>query len=501
MDIGTRDKVTVITRPPTRRSRLLMGMVSLLLVVGIGAAIWLWPASKPAPNAADRAANAPVPVLVSTAQQHDVPIWLDALGTVQAYSTVTVKPMVDGPLLDVDFTEGQEVSKGQVLARIDPRTYQAALDQATAKKAQDEAQLANAKVDLVRYQKLVQNNYTTAQQADTQKATVAQLTAQIKSDQAAIDSAHTLLSYTTIVSPINGRAGIRQVDAGNIVHATDITGLVVLTQIHPISVVFNLPQQDLAQVATALHGSSPPLVLAMNEAGPAAGAVLDRGTLSVLDNQVDPTTGTIKLKATFPNPGETLWPGGFVRVRLQVATAHDAVTVPPAAVQRGPNGDYVYVVKSDHGVVRQTVSVGHEDADVAILASGVQPGQQVVTDGASRLSDGKTVTIAPAPGEPAPAPPDAGRTSRARERAGSARREPVGALHRPPDRDLAARRRDPARRRARLPRPARLGAAAGRFPDHRGDDAASGRQSGHRLHPDHRVAGAPVRPDPRVCPP
>ncbi len=405
MDIGTRDAITLEDRPRTRRSRLVVGLVSVLLLAGIGAAIWLWPAGKTSPGKADRAANAPVPVLVAAAAQRDVPIWLDALGTVQAYSTVTVKPMVDGPLLEVDFKEGQEVKKGDVLARIDPRTYQAALDQAVAKKAQDEAQLANAKVDLARYQKLVQNNYTTAQQADTQKATVAQLTAQIASDQAAIDNARTLLGYTTITSPIDGRAGIRQVDAGNIVHATDTTGLVVLTQLRPISVLFNLPQQDLPQVAAALRQPNPPLVVAMSETGPGAGAVLDRGQLAVLDNQVDPTTGTIKLKATFPNQNETLWPGGFVRVRVQVATAQNAVTVPPAAVQRGPNGDYVYVVKPDHTVLRQPVKVGHQDADAAILASGVQPGQEVVTDGAARLSDGKAVTIAPAAGEPAPEAP------------------------------------------------------------------------------------------------
>ncbi len=415
MDIGTRDNITLQDRPRTRRSRLAVGLVCVLLLIGIGAAIWLWPASKTTSGKADRAANAPVPVLIAAAAQRDVPIWLEALGTVQAYKTVTVKPVVDGQLMEVDFKEGQEVKQGDVLARIDPRTYQAALDQAVAKKAQDEAQLANAKVDLARYQKLVQNNYTTAQQADTQKATVAQLTAQIASDQAAIDNARTLLGYTTITSPIDGRAGIRQVDAGNIVHATDATGLVVLTQLRPISVLFNLPQQDLAQVAAAMQQQSPAPVEAMSETGPASGAVLDRGTLTVLDNQVDPTTGTIKLKATFPNQNETLWPGGFVRVRLQVATAHDAVTVPPASVQRGPNGDYVYIVKPDHTVLRQPVKLGHQDADTAILASGVQPGQEVVTDGASRLSDGKAVTIAPAPGEPAPAatPPDG--TARTRQ--------------------------------------------------------------------------------------
>ncbi|MGH7211426.1 MAG: efflux RND transporter periplasmic adaptor subunit [Acetobacteraceae bacterium] len=412
MDICSRDNLTLAPPPRTRRGRLLTWLVTALLLAAIGAAIWLWPAHKPTPTAASRAANAPVPVLVTPAKQGDVPIWLDALGTVQAFNTVTIKPMVDGKLLEVDFREGQEVTKGQVLAKIDPRTYQAALDQAVAKKAQDEALLANARVDLVRYQKLVQNKYTTGQTADTQKSLVAQLTAQVEGDQAAIDTAHTMLSYTTITAPITGRAGIRAVDAGNIVHAADATGLVVLTQLQPISVLFNLPQQDLARIAAAMDASTPAPVLAMNEAGPAAGAVLDQGTLAVLDNQVDPTTGTIKLKATFPNPKETLWPGGFVRVRVQASIAHDAVTVPPAAVQRGPNGDYVYIVKPDDTVIRQVVVVGHQDADAAILTSGVQPGQEVVTDGASRLSDGKKVTIAPAAGQPAPppkTPPEAGK--------------------------------------------------------------------------------------------
>ena len=312
MDIGTRDAITFEDRPRTRRSRLVVGLISVLLLAGIGAAVWFWPTGKTTQSKPDRWANAPVPVLVATAEQRDVPIWLDALGTVQAFNTVTVKPMVDGQLIEVDFKEGQEVRKGDVLARIDPRTYQAALDQALAKKAQDEALLANAKVDLARYQKLVQNNYTTAQQADTQRATVAQLTAQLNSDQAAIDNARTLLGYTTITAPIEGRAGIRQVDAGNIVHVADTTGLVVLTQLRPISVLFNLPQQDLPQVTAAMQQPTPPLVVAMSEAGPGAGTVLDRGELTVLDNQVDPTTGTIKLKATFPNPKDwTILPERF----------------------------------------------------------------------------------------------------------------------------------------------------------------------------------------------
>ena len=276
--------------------------------------------------------------------------------------------------------------------RIDPRTYQAALDQVTAKQAQDEAQLANARVDLARYQKLVATNYTTAQQADTQKSLVAQLEAQVRQDQAQIDTARTQLSYCTIVSPIDGRTGIRQVDPGNIVHAVDATGLVVITQLQPISVLFTLPQQTLPAVASAMRrGTAAVLAYAQGAAG-SRGQVLDTGVLSVLDNQVDPTTGTIKLKATFPNRDGTLWPGGFVGMRLQVDTAHDAIVVPPAAIQRGPSGPYVFIATGGT-VKRQPVTVGHEDEQWSIVTAGLGAGDKVVIDGASRLSDGTKIAV------------------------------------------------------------------------------------------------------------
>ena len=333
-------------------------------------------------------------MLVATAEQKDVPIFLDALGTVQAFNTVTVKPMVDGPLNAVNFTEGQNVKKGEVLAQIDPRTYQAALDQATAKKAQDEAQLANARLDLARYAKLVANNYTTAQQADTAKAQVAQLEAQVKQDQAQIDNARTQLGYTTITSPLDGRTGMRQVDAGNIVHASDATGMVVITQL-----AADLGGVHLAATGAARRwpkamsqGAAKVLAYVQGAIGSRTG-MLDTGTLTVLDNQVDPTTGTIKLKATFPNPDNRLWPGAFVGVQVQVDTAKDAVVVPPAAVQRGPRGAYVYVVNADGSTARRDVKVGHEDAQQSIIAEGVKAGDKVVIDGASRLNDGSKVTI------------------------------------------------------------------------------------------------------------
>ncbi len=404
MDIGTRDPVgldRVVETKPSRRSRVGMALLCLVLLAGIGAAMFLWPSRKP-PEGASRFAAGPVPVLVATATTKNVPIYLDGLGTVQAFNTVTIKPMVDGPLIDVDFKEGQNVHKGDVLARIDPRIYQAALDQAVAKKAQDEAQLANAKVDLARYEKLVANKYASDQQAQTQRALVVQLTGLVQQDQAQIDTARTNLSYTTITSPIDGRTGIRQVDAGNIVHAADTTGIVVITQLHPISVVFTLPQQQLEAVAAAMHAGTPTVLAYAQGAGQAPSDILDRGQLAVLDNEVDPTTGTIKLKATFPNPDDKLWPGGFVGVRMQVSTAQDAIVVPPAAVQQGPNGMYAYVVDAANLASRRAVTVSHEDAQDAIIASGLKPGDRVVTDGASRLSDGKQVEIAPAAGVAAP---------------------------------------------------------------------------------------------------
>ncbi|MBS0558451.1 MAG: efflux RND transporter periplasmic adaptor subunit [Proteobacteria bacterium] len=384
-------------RAPVRPKNRARTIVSVLLcaaaIAGIVYIVWFWPKREDAGRTAAR--TPPVPVVVAPATQKDVPIYLDALGTVQAYNTVTVKPMVDGPLTSVNFKEGQAVKAGDVLATIDSRTYKAAYDQAVAKKQQDEAQLANARLDLIRYQKLAANAYTSAQLADTAKATVAQDEALVAQDQAQIDNARTQLSYTTITSPIDGLTGIRQVDVGNIVHASDATGLVVLTQMHPISVVFTLPQQTLPAVAKAMRDGAPEVLAYPQGAASSPRGLLDKGTLSVLDNQVDQSTGTIKLKATFPNPDNTLWPGGFVGVRLRVDVAKDAVVVPSAAIQRGPRGSYVYVVRPDDTVARRQVSVGHEDENGSIITEGLKAGDSVVIDGASRLTDGAQVTVVP----------------------------------------------------------------------------------------------------------
>jgi multidrug efflux system membrane fusion protein len=283
-----------------------------------------------------------------------------------------------------------------VLALIDPRPYQASLDSATAKKQQDEANLANARLDANRYAKLAATAYSSAQQSDTARAQVAQLEAQVRGDQAQIDTARTQLSYTTIVAPIDGRIGLRQVDSGNIARAGDLLPLTVITQLKPISVVFTLPQQALPVVANAMQDGMPE-VLALKQGG-ATSDPLDRGQLAVLDNQVDPATGTIKLKATFPNDKLLLWPGGFVNVRMLVETQRSVVTVPTAAVQRGPRGAFVFVIDAGPAgqelAQRRAVTVGHEDDQLSVIAEGVRSGEQVVVDGAQRLTDGAKVALA-----------------------------------------------------------------------------------------------------------
>jgi membrane fusion protein, multidrug efflux system len=343
------------------------------------------------------AEGGPVPVLAAPATKMDVPVYLDAVGTIKALNTVTVSPQVDGKLLSVNFKEGDDVEKGAVLARIDPTLYQAQLDQAVAKKAQDEAQLANAKLDLDRYEKLAATNATTRQQADTQKALVAQDAALVQADQAAIENAQATLGYTTIVAPIAGRTGIRQLDEGNIVHASSSPAIVVITQIKPISVIFNLPQQNIGQVNDAFAKEP----LSVDALRPDNNAVIDHGMLRVMDNQVDQTTGTVKLKAEFPNANEQLWPGQFVNVRLLIDTLKDVVTIPTSAVQRGPNGTFVYVVKDESTASMRPIVVQKQDETQTVVKSGVAVGERVVTTGFVRLTDGSKVVIGSASGAPA----------------------------------------------------------------------------------------------------
>ena len=377
------------------RALLIIGIIAAVLALIYGL-VKLRTGHKAAPASPEETA---IPVGTAAATIADVPYTLDGIGTVQALNTVNIKPMVDGPLTEIHFREGQDVHTGDLLARIDARTYQAAYDQAVAKKAQDEATLANAQRDLGRYDKLAKTQYTTAQQADTQRSTVAQTQALVRQDQAQIDSARTNLGYTTITAPVDGRVGIRQVDIGNLVHSTDVTPLTVLTTLRPITVVFTLPQQTLPQVVTAMEaaraqGGATVEALPQDGGDAADGTappqVLDRGHVAVLDNQVDQNTGTIKLKAIFPNPALRLWPGAFVNVRLALRVDHGVITVPTGAVQRGPQGAFVFTL--DHDIAsRHPVVVARQDEQVAVITAGLVPGQVVVTDGASRLTEGSHV--------------------------------------------------------------------------------------------------------------
>jgi len=348
----------------------------------------------------------PAPVLAAAAAIADVPVYLDAVGNTRAQNTVTVRPQVDGKLIKVLFREGQDVNRGDVIAEIDPRTYQAQYDQSVAKKAQDEATLANARIDLDRYNRLVAANSGSKQQADTQKALVAQLEALVNLDQAAIDNARTILEYTKVIAPISGRTGLRQVDEGNIVRASDATGLVTITEIKPITVLFNLPQQQFPQVNKAfLQG--PLEVDAIAADGKTA---IDRGKLQVIDNQMDQTTGTVRLKAEFPNGQLQLWPGQFVNVRLLVETLQQVVTVPTSAVQRGPTGTFVYVVTPQSTAEVRPITITQQDDTRTVVATGVQSGERVVTTGFTRLSAGTRVNVQAADSPPAATPaatPDA----------------------------------------------------------------------------------------------
>jgi multidrug efflux system membrane fusion protein len=337
-----------------------------------------------------RDASIPVPVLVAPAKTADAPVYLDGVGTTRALNLVTVRSQVDGTLTRVAFREGQDVKKGDVLAQIDPITYQAQLDQAVAKKALDEAQLANARIDLERYSNLVKTNAVTKQQVDTQRALVSQLEAQVRLDQGQIDNAKAYVNYTTIVSPIDGRTGIRQVDEGNIIHASDTNGLVVITQIKPIATLFTLPQQQLSEVNKAF-AQGPLTVEALRSDDK---SVVDRGTLTVINNQVDATTGTVQLKAEFPNEQLQQWPGQFIDVRLLIETLKNVVVVPTAAVQRGPNGAFVYVVQGDGSTVAmRQVTVTQQNEMQAVIGKGLAGTERVVTTGFVNLTDGGRIVI------------------------------------------------------------------------------------------------------------
>jgi len=363
---------------------------SIFLIVGFWALNHNARAADPVP--ADR----PVPAIVATTvqvQQRDVPIFRSGIGTAAATQSVTVKARVDGQLDSVGFTEGQEVKAGQVIARLDPRTLRAQLAQVQAQKAKDEAQLANARVDLRRYTQLMAEEASTQQQLDTQRALVAQLEAAVMNDEAQVNFAQVQLGFTTITAPISGRVGARLVDPGNIVHATDANGLVVINQIDPISVVFTLPEEAFQDINRALRDSREPLVV---QAYPRNGdELIGTGKLVLLNNQIDTASGTVQLKASFANPSHTLWPGQYVNVRLMLGHRAKALTIPAAAVQRSQDGTYVYAVAEDGKTVRtQPIEVAQIQDGIAVVGKGLNPGQRVVVDGQYKLKPGSTIVEA-----------------------------------------------------------------------------------------------------------
>jgi multidrug efflux system membrane fusion protein len=333
---------------------------------------------------------AAIPVTIGQVSVADVPLYVIGVGTVQAYNTVTIQARVDGQLDSVDFREGQDVKEGDPIARIDPRPFQAALDGALAQQAKDQATLENARQDLKRYEDTAPKGYSSRQQLDTQRATVNSLAAAVQADQAAAENARVQLGYTNIVSPIDGRTGIRHVDKGNIVHATDTGGLVTITQLQPISVIFTLPQDTLPTVAAA-EAKGPLAVTAFARDDTTE---LGQGVLELVDNQIDPTTGTIRLKARFPNPDRTLWPGEFVNMRLQVGAVHGGLIVDSRALQRGPLGSFAYVVKADDTVEMREIEPGQDYRGALLVTKGLNAGERVVVDGQLRLQDGSKVTQA-----------------------------------------------------------------------------------------------------------
>jgi multidrug efflux system membrane fusion protein len=386
--------------------------IALIGLAVVAAAVTYWPSSTPTQQQGKgfgkgkkgfaAGSSDPVPVRATIAQRADVPVYLDGVGTARALNTVLVKPQVEGKLIAVSFTEGQDVPRGYVLAKIDPTTYQAQYDQAVATKAQHEAQAANARLDLERYMRLATTNAINKQQVDTQRAMVAQLEAQVRADQAAIDNARAILSYTDITAPIAGRTGIRQVDEGNIVRPSDTTGLVTITEIRPISVLFNLPQQSLPE----LHRGMAEGPLVINAMGPDGRTPVDTGRVQVIDNQVDPTTGTVRIKGEFPNANLQLWPGQFVNVRLLIDTLRQVVVVPTSAVQRGPTGTFVFIIGEDSTVAMRRVTISRQDDVRAVVADGLTVGDRLVTSGFARLADKAMVEVTSTEevGQP-PAPP------------------------------------------------------------------------------------------------
>jgi membrane fusion protein, multidrug efflux system len=376
----------MLRRPRTIK---LLTIIAVLAVVAAGGAVAVTHTSAfrstPAPQAPD---PPPVGIVAATVKSGDVPIYLRGVGTVIAYNNVLIRSMITGPLVKISFHQGQQVKKGDVLAVIDPRPYQAELDQAIANRDRDQAHLENAKIDLNRYTELAKQKSIATQLADSQKAIVDQIVAMIQADEAIIESARVNLGYTNLTSPIDGVTGIRQIDIGNIIHPTDVNGLVDVTQIEPISLIFTLPEANFVPIQELLsHG---PVTVFVDSQD---GKQLDQGTLNLVDNQIIQTTGTIRLRAQFPNQKHLLWPGQLVNARLLLDTRHDGLTVPASVVLQGPQGPYVYVVNPDSSVAIRPIKVAQISEGQALIDSGLKANEQVVVDGQYKLQPGVHVTI------------------------------------------------------------------------------------------------------------
>lgn len=384
----------------TSKKILLLILIALVAVAGY----FLWPRSSD--GGAENGQNAGgqtqqrgkggrrnmplAPVQAATAETQSVPQYFSGLGTVTAANTVTVRSRVDGQLMAIHFQEGQQVKAGQLLAEIDPRPFQVALTQAQGQLARDKATLANARRDLARYEKLAKTNLVSQQELDTQRSVVSETLGTIKADEGSVASAELNLSYSRITAPIDGRAGLKQVDIGNYISSGDTTGLVVLTQTHPIDVLFSLPENTIQAIIQAQKAGQPLRVEAWDRSN---STLLTQGELLSLDNQIDTTTGTIKLKARFSNEDDRLFPNQFVNARLKVNTLHDAVVIPTAALQMGNEGNFVWVVNSDNKVSKKSVTPGLQDSQKVVISAGLDAGERVVTDGLDRLTEGATVEV------------------------------------------------------------------------------------------------------------
>jgi membrane fusion protein, multidrug efflux system len=363
----------------------------LLTAVIAGGGLLYFTHAAPLEKAAAAPVPPAVPVVAGVVAQHDVPIYLSGVGTVIAYNTDVVRAQIQGQIISINFTEGQTVHAGDLLAQIDPRPYQALIDQYTGNLQRDQAQLTNAEANLTRYTTLGDKGWATPQLLETQKAQVGQLVAAIKADQALVDAANVQLSFTRLTSPIDGVVGIRQIDVGNIISPSTANGLVVVTQIDPISLIFTLPETDLPQIQQQQQKSKTPLaVIAYTQDDT---TLLDQGVLGLVNNEILQTTGSIQLKANFSNKSRRLWPGQLVNARLLVDTRHNGLTVPAAVAQEGPNGPYAYVVKPDLTVEPRPIKVAQISDGQALIESGLQPNEQVVIDGQYKLQPGAHVTI------------------------------------------------------------------------------------------------------------